>query len=270
MEAKVLLHKLSITSPPIRPREIVKRLELLLKETDAGDRFDGWILQANGTAAICINSAISSEARKNFTIAHELGHFRLSWHSRQPQCLKKDIGIISAIKTEEAEANEFAAELLMPEDMVRPLINSEEIGLGAIQKIADTFETSFTSSAFRYIQLTGYPAALVICEGRKVKQVSLSNTLREMRYKPIERETDLSAHSLAIDFFSDSGVVVKTQADRCTILPSVWFPEVSNDDFTCMEEVRGLPAINKTVSLVWVEENQTSASSYDEDEDDLL
>jgi len=91
-----------------------------------------------------------------------------------------------------------------------------------------------------------------------------------MRHKPVERQTDLSTNSLAIDFFNDSGAVIKTQADRCTILPSVWFPEVSDDTFTCTEEVRGFPKINKTVSLVWVEESQTSASSYNDEEDDLL
>jgi Zn-dependent peptidase ImmA (M78 family) len=264
--AKTLLHELSLKTPPIRPREIVKRLEVLLQEVDAADRFDGWILQVDGSAAICINRAIASEPRKNFTIAHELGHFRLSWHNRQPQCLRQDIEAIRSAKTEEAEANEFAAELLMPEDLVRPLVEQGDIGLGGIQQIADAFETSFTSSAYRYIQFTPYPAALVICEQRKIKHVSLSEALRQTRRPFAERGAALNQNSLAVDFFDTTGNITKTAMDRYTVLPSVWFPEAGDMDFTCYEETRGLPALRQTVSLVWIEDAPSSPS--DEGDED--
>lgn len=261
--AKTLLHELSLKTPPIRPREIVKQLQVLLHEVDAADRFDGWILQIDGSAAICINRAIASEPRKSFTVAHELGHFRLSWHNRQPQCLRQDIETLHSVKTEEAEANEFAAELLMPEDMVCPLVEGGEIGLGGIQQIADTFETSFTSSAYRYISFTPYPAALVICEQRKIKHVSLSDVLHQTRRPFAARGMVLSQNSLAVDFFDSSGNVTKTAMDRYTVLPSVWFPEAGDTDFTCFEETRGLPALKQTVSLVWIE---NAPSSMDEEE----
>lgn len=264
--AKTLLQELKLKTPPIRPREVVKQLQVLLHEVDAVDRFDGWILQVDGSAAICINRAIASEARKNFTIAHELGHFRLPWHTRQPQCLRQDIEAFysSSVKTEEAEANEFAAELLMPEDLARSLVEEGNIGLEGIQQVADTFKTSYTSSAYRYIQFTPYPAALVICEQRKIKYVSLSGALRQTRWRFADRGTALSQNSMAIDFFDTSGNVTKTKVDRYTILPSVWFPEAGDMDFTCVEEARGLPALNQTVSLVWIEDKSPSSPSSDD------
>ena len=265
--AKSLLHELGLKTPPIRPREIVRRLGVLLQETDGGDRFDGWILQADGSAAIGINRAITSEPRKNFTIAHELGHFRLSWHNRQPKCFGQDIEAIRSVKTDETEANEFAVELLMPEDIARPLVEGGDIGLAGIQQIADTFEASFTSSAYRYIALTPYPAALVICEQRKIKHVSFSDALRQTRRPFVERGMDLGQNSLAADFFDPSGNVTKTAVDRYTILPSVWFLGAGDAEFTCFEETRGLSALKQTVSLVWIE-GGTSALSSDGDEEE--
>lgn len=252
--AKTLLHELSLKTPPIRPREIVKRLEVLLQEVDAADRFDGWILQVDGAAAICINRAIASEPRKSFTIAHELGHFRLSWHNRQPQCLRQDIEALHSLKTEEAEANEFAAELLMPEDMVRPMAEQGEIGFARIQEIADRFETSFTSSAYRYIRHTPYLAALVICEQRRIKNVQLSAELFSTKRRFAERGTPLSSNCLAIDLFDAAGHVTKSSTNSDSVLPSVWFPETEDTAVRCYEETRGLPAIDQSVSLIWIEE----------------
>ncbi len=264
-DARILLHELNIKSPPIKPREIVKQLGILLQEVNAADRYDGWIIQHDGTAAISLNKDIPSEERKNFTIAHELGHFQISTHTRQPHCLRKDIGAFSIVN-EEAEANEFAAELLMPEDLVRPIAEEGEIGLDKIQEIADTFETSLTSSAFRYITYTPYLVALVICERKQVKYFRLSPELFKKRCAFLERGSTLDKNCLAIDAFDVDGNVFKSENDRDSVLPSVWFLEMDDTKVNCFEETRGLPGINQTISLVWLEEKEDFSLDEDGDE----
>src|SRR4029077_20472685 len=62
--------------------------------------------------------------RKRFTISHELGHLLLPHHHRASlQCSKEDMTRYEKVatnhSTQEAEANRFASELLMPRPYFR-------------------------------------------------------------------------------------------------------------------------------------------------------
>lgn len=81
---------------------------------------DGYILLNSKLTEIKINSRVPSEQRKRFTIAHELGHYFIPWHS----------GIVNAtmdiseekkseiLELQEKEADLFAAFLLMPDNFL--------------------------------------------------------------------------------------------------------------------------------------------------------
>lgn len=75
----------------------------------------------NGQAYIIINSNIDNDGRRNFTIAHELGHYFLCHELKNGQCFDANIledgTVVDAI---EREANYFASCLLMPESKLRP------------------------------------------------------------------------------------------------------------------------------------------------------
>lgn len=106
-----------------------------------------------------------SAARKRFTIAHEIGHF-LSWKHKSHSFDKldkndgiKDFAISfrhEDIKSlEEIEANQIAAELLMPENKVRELADQ---GL-TIEEMADMF---FVSEAAMTIRLKSFFPDLMV------------------------------------------------------------------------------------------------------------
>ncbi len=78
----------------------------------------------NGQKKIYINSAMN-EGRRNFTIAHELGHYFLS-HTLNEYChIYRKLNYDTHDKDpQEVEANFFAACFLMPYDLVTPLFNS--------------------------------------------------------------------------------------------------------------------------------------------------
>ena len=151
--ARLLLGRLEIENPPINPREIAQSLNIPVIEKEAEDRYDGCLLNYNGEMAIVINSSISYESRKRFTIAHELGHAEIPHHKgSEYKCLKTDIGFSIGQRQQEREANEFAVELLMPASFVSEEAKNNEIGLEVVKSIAEKCETSLTSSALRYIK----------------------------------------------------------------------------------------------------------------------
>ena len=109
-------------------------------------------------------------SRQRFTIGHELGHFLLPWHRHTTfNCTTEDISGRTN-KDWEAQANQFAAELLLP----RSLVTQRLKGYGSpemsnIQKLAQDFETSIEATARRFIELSEYPCAVVFSKDNIVR-----------------------------------------------------------------------------------------------------
>lgn len=81
----------------------------------------------NGQSYIMTNAVISNDGRRNFTIAHELGHYALEHHLHSGILICSNDGIMeegSATLAIEREANHFATCLLMPEEKIRKAFKS--------------------------------------------------------------------------------------------------------------------------------------------------
>lgn len=116
----------------------------------------------NGRPEIVINGN-ESLARQRFTMAHELGHIILHWKWLPGKTIendlyevtyRKDIGYSTQEKVRERQANEFAAEFLLPLESVKNRIEMYK-KLGVFDKslvessLVDTFKVSF---AFAEVQ----------------------------------------------------------------------------------------------------------------------
>ena len=92
-------------------------------------------MRAKGTpfGAIIVRDSIREPGRKNFTVAHEIGHCVLPGHDKADLvCTSTEVGNWSdSAKEFEREANEFAAELLMPEVVVRQIMGRTSHGADA-------------------------------------------------------------------------------------------------------------------------------------------
>lgn len=104
---------------PVGPvRSLVQWLEaagiLVIEETIDTPRIDGVSLLADGRAIMLVNGSLPVD-RRRFTLAHELGHVTL--HGED-------------ILTEdpEGDANRFAAEFLMPAEVIRPQLRALNLG----------------------------------------------------------------------------------------------------------------------------------------------
>jgi len=123
---------------------------------------------------ISVNKSIPEEGRKRFAIAHELGHFELHAASQIIFCAEDDMFVWNENKEQEIEANEFAANLLMPRDIFMRYLKPEQPNMDSIIELADKFRTTLTATALRYVQLSPEPCAVAISKDGVIKWYSKS------------------------------------------------------------------------------------------------
>lgn len=132
---------------PINIVELAEKLGIKVIEKDLSSlkkgNIYGALLDTNGDKVIVIEESLSKE-KKNFTIAHEIGHSVI--HNKDKDLYYKDKSLRNTI--EETEADDFAAEVLLPESVVQKLwqivesyssIPSVERREFAINKFVKTF-----------------------------------------------------------------------------------------------------------------------------------
>lgn len=162
--AAVLREELSL--PPGNIRDAAAALGLELREVDA-DGFDGALIRFQDAprGAIAVRASIREAGRKNFTIAHEIGHFLLPGHDcASLACTAADVANwadASTAREFEREADEFAAELLMPAALVEAAVRGIPPSLDLIEKIARAAGASLSAAAWRYCDLTEAICAVV-------------------------------------------------------------------------------------------------------------
>jgi Zn-dependent peptidase ImmA (M78 family) len=103
------------------------------------DKLSGLIIRKDGQIIISVK-AQDIEERQRFTVAHELGHFFLHQDYLDEGLMDGAFLMIDgAVNKIESEANNFAANLLMPESLFRELWNNKTISL---EKMAQSFYVS--------------------------------------------------------------------------------------------------------------------------------
>lgn len=162
--AQQILKKGGVTSPPVP----LERLAELCRATIRYEPFEGDLSgmvhrRSDGSGVIGVNSS-HSPTRQRFTIAHEIGHLLLHGDEELHIDEKRPLGrrdelSSQAVDPHEIEANQFAAELLMPEFLVRELVvnlvhdNSDVSVEEAIEKLARTFGVSQLAMTHRLTNL---------------------------------------------------------------------------------------------------------------------
>jgi len=108
-----LVDDLELTVVNVDIREMFKDNDLVDKTTS------GFLLKTNEEHMVVINKN-QNLRRKRFTLAHEIGHYLLGHLSDVEFGLTcRNSKSAEGIDIEEIEANTFAAELLVPEELIR-------------------------------------------------------------------------------------------------------------------------------------------------------
>ncbi len=168
--AQKVLRDIGIKKAPVSLELIAKRLEIELVQRALGDKLSGVLINKEGESiAIVVNSA-HPENRRRFTIAHEIGHYVLGHPGemfvdqtlrQKAVVVKRDGRSSEGTDKHEIEANRFAAELLMPGDLIEAEIakrfskpkspNTKEL----VAVLAGQFQVSEQAMKIRFVNL-GY------------------------------------------------------------------------------------------------------------------
>lgn len=103
--------------------------------------------KAGDSGFVCYVDDAEPSVRQRFTAAHELGHFSLHRHligeSHSDNYLLRADGFSSA---QETQANAFAADLLMPRNLIEEQMN---MGVGSVDALAQVFGVSRVAMSIR-------------------------------------------------------------------------------------------------------------------------
>lgn len=132
---------------PLNPVSIAGKLGVTVYSSPNLGSLGGYYDAENKRIVINANNSV---VRQRFTIAHELGHHVLG-HGSSPRDNTQMYNKESFIP-KEFEANAFAAELLMPEDAVRVMVEQRRLPFSSL---LDTFGVSADAMRIR-LERMGY------------------------------------------------------------------------------------------------------------------
>lgn len=258
--ARLLLERLQLKGVP-DVYQIASELRLKVKEEEL-EACEGLLVRARGIprGIIAIKRDIRSDGRKRFTVAHEIGHYVLPGHDEGGSiCGIRDIeGWKDRSDSKEREADDFAAELLIPTVVVKARLAHSTPSLRLIETIANECKTSLSASAWRYCDLTTEQCAIVWSEQGKV---AWSRVSPEFPFF-IGKGKDIEKASYAHNCFEGGPVPLSPEA-----VPAHAWIESFNlmGGSKILEESRYLPSYESVLTLLWINENIEKRSDYQEE-----
>jgi Zn-dependent peptidase ImmA (M78 family) len=217
------------------------------------DRLDGAqaeLVRAGSHAHIILSNRITDECamRFCFNTAHELGHLVLD-HPPSPLAAlcgeqQPTRRAREDVRDFEAEANAFAGELLMPDDLLRRRCETSPVSLAVPFEIAAEFRVSILASSIRFAELTSERCAAVFSAKRTVKWCAPSATFT----REIERGTRLDPASIAWDYYQTGDLDDRPQQ----VAADAWFR--TSADVEIVEHSIASKELGTVLSMLWVPE----------------
>jgi hypothetical protein len=149
----------------------------------------------------------------------------------------------------EQEADYFAAALLMPELFFRKEMNRHDPGLTCIENLATTCETSLTSTAIRYANLTRDGVAVILSKGAEIDYCFMSDGLKQAKgITWLKKGTPVPAGTLTSRFISQPQNVRVGARDTADCRLNDWMD--GDSVYRVVEEVVGLGQYGRTLTVL--------------------
>ncbi|MBI2195636.1 MAG: ImmA/IrrE family metallo-endopeptidase [Candidatus Levybacteria bacterium] len=135
-KAQNILSMYRITEPPVDVEKVANLLGFQVVPFDFPDTTSAVIRIKDTSKVIGVNKN-QVDVRQRFSLAHELGHY-LSGHENftheKKMFVEPDKKYLDPQHRQEEEADEFAAELLMPEPMLKKDVLENKLDTAALAK----------------------------------------------------------------------------------------------------------------------------------------
>jgi hypothetical protein len=175
LKAREVVAKVNPTTIPIQVEAYAEHVGAVLRpQTDLEPDEPGWSFQNGDKHYICVNANDRLE-RQRFTVCHELAHIVL----RLPSDHKAAWWSYAKRPPDEICCDVFAAELLLPYRLFKPVADKEPISLATVDALASRFMASITATGSRFATVVSTPCAFVLSEQGKVRYASRSTSLRD-------------------------------------------------------------------------------------------
>jgi hypothetical protein len=247
------------------PVPIEKYLQVVKAECQV--RFDlnpdeaGQCFRLGSRRIIWVNGNHSPE-RQRFTVLHEIAHLHLDLPSKHGRHLSvSELLGYSRRPREEILCDIFAAECLFPRAHFSRDIAAHECGMEAIRGLAERYGASLTATASRFAAYSKEPCASALADQGRVRYVSYSPPLRDMRFW-IAPGIEVPSNSVLGRLLADARSVTRD------IIPHhLW----TNNECPALgdlcEESVLIPSIGQGLSLMWAEETDSPGSRTRKDPD---
>jgi Zn-dependent peptidase ImmA (M78 family) len=250
-----------VRSTPVDLIQLCKDLGLRVQEVPARG-FDGALVRSKSgqKGIVAVKASMREASRKRFTIAHEIVHFVIPHHRLLKNvCEEKKIDSFdSRLNRPEIEANEFAAELLLPSALLTTRFKTAEFSLSEISTVAAEFETSLTATVRCFLRLTSLPCAMVWSSDNQARWFARSDTFRF--FLPL---AELPADGSCAAALFRGGLA---PSDFTPVPAAAWIDTQAADRVqTLLEHSIYLPNYSAVLTLLWAFRMDAEVSRVDED-----
>jgi hypothetical protein len=205
---------------------------------------DARIIGLDDSAIITIDVESSPE-RKRFSGGHELGHWMRDRTTATFQCNEQMFVREWSEDNPEKRANRFAADLLLPAKMFRPLSKGLPITFASVESLAATFKMSISATAIRLVEYGSYPAML-ICNSAVGRQWYVASSTVDGKLWPADSPGRLTAATTLLQGRSSAAGPQDKRADQ-------WIKNFRADRYWVKEDSK-LWANQSVLSLIWWED----------------
>jgi len=193
-----------------------------------------------------------------FCVTHELGHHVLEHEAARVDALCEGAQPHRPPQSGdarhlEAEANTYAAEVLMPSELVGSRCAAPRPTLGIARSIAEEFGTTLAASAIRVAELSPERCAAVYSEAGRIVWAVRSPTFTAW----IERGESLDGNSVAYDYFATGALDERPQP----IPADAWLETDSDEEL--VEHSVAIPNTHGVITLLWVPEANAARLGMD-------
>ena len=246
LKARELINKVNPTAYPVSLEAYAAAIGARISEDgDLGPDEDGWCVERGGKYYIRVN-AHQGEERRRFTACHEMAHVVLnlpSDHTAAPSWS------YARRSPNEILCDIFAAELLLPYRLFKPLVDDCDCCLAAVDRLAKQFKASTVATGSRFATFTSAPCAFVLSEQGRIRYSSRSKVLREAKLW-IPPRMELPKGSLSRRLRGG-----EPSAGPEEVEPDLWFEDCDRDG-VLREDARHLTQWDQTIALLWFDDEE--------------
>jgi Zn-dependent peptidase ImmA (M78 family) len=243
-----------ITDPFQLPLEtIITSKNIIIKEEKI-EGAEGRIVMTKNSGIITLNSDIDLPGKKRFILAHELGHFEMhrnlsTGFNETDQSLNH--WYHKKLNPLEVEANEFAAEFLMPTELFQNECKGKIFNHKVIAHLANRFQVSKTAAILKFVKKDNgnHPIFVVCCQDNKMKWFKKSDDF--YHYSLFESNLPPPPGSVSHEVF-EKGIAYYGEESTQPIWKSDWF--VMKDDepeSAFFEYCLFVKSFNYMISVIW-------------------